>query len=171
MTENSGDTASPDTTAAAQGAETQPSLSIVTQYVKDFSFENPNAPQSLSPENGQPSVELGVNVQARAGEENMYEVELRIGAKAAHGDQIAFVIELVYGGLFQLQNFPPEAMEKICMIECPRLIFPYARRIVSDATRDGGFSPLQLDPMDFTTLYVNHKAQAAAAQAHPAGNA
>ncbi|MFT6557920.1 protein-export chaperone SecB [Sneathiella sp.] len=147
---------------AAAGAETEndgPMLSIITQYIKDLSFENPNAPASLNPELPAPTVEIGVNVQATALTEENYEVELRIQATAKHGDETAFIVELVYGGMFLLRNFPSDSMEIMCMIECPRLIFPFARRVISDATRDGGFSPLQLDPIDFAGLFSAHKSQ------------
>ncbi len=155
-------------TAAPEGQE-GPILSIITQYVKDISFENPNAPASLNPELPQPSVDLGINVQAKALTPENYEVELRIQATAKHEDNTAFIIELVYGGLFLIKNFPAEALEMVCMIECPRLIFPFARRVISDASRDGGFSPLQLDPIDFAGLYQSHKSQEA--KNETAGNA
>ena len=148
----------------------QPSLAIVRQYVKDLSFESPNAPGSLDPDKGQPQVQLAVNIQARAGGEDFYEVELRIEAKGNHGEETAFVVELVYGGLFQLRDFPNDTVEMICMIECPRLLFPFARRVVADATRDGGYSPLLLDPIDFSALFRDHKNQIAAQQ-QPAGHA
>ena len=145
--------------AAAPEASEGPMLSIITQYIKDLSFENPNSPASLNPELGPPSVELGVNVQAKALNQENYEIELRIQATAKHEEETAFILELVYGGMFLLRNFPADAMEMMCMIECPRLIFPFARRVISDATRDGGFSPLQLDPIDFAGLFASHKAQ------------
>ena len=153
-----------------QPAQTQPSLAIIRQYVKDLSFESPNAPASLDPDKGQPQVQLAVNIQARSGENDLYEIELRIEAKGNHGEETAFVIELVYGALFLLKDFPPESLEMVCMIECPRLIFPFARRVVADATRDGGYSPLMLDPIDFTRLYQDHKNQLNAQQ-QPAGHA
>lgn len=153
-----------------QEAQIQPSLAIIRQYVKDISFENPNAPASLDPEKGQPQVELAVNIQARAGGNDLYEVELRIEAKGNHGEEAAFVVELVYGGLFMLRDFPADTLEMVCMIECPRLLFPFARRVIADATRDGGYSPLMLDPIDFNRLYQDHKNQLAAQQM-PAGHA
>ena len=156
--------------ADEKAAATQPSLAIVRQYIKDISFENPNAPGSLDPDKGPPQIQLGVNIQARAGENSLYEVELRIEAKANHGEDTAFVVELVYGALFQLKDFPADTVEMICMIECPRLIFPFARRVVADITRDGGYSPLLLDPIDFSALYRDHKNQMAAQQM-PAGHA
>ncbi|MBL4740143.1 MAG: protein-export chaperone SecB [Sneathiella sp.] len=145
--------------AGATEATEGPVLSIITQYIKDLSFENPNAPASLNPELPQPTIELGVNVQARALTPENYEVELRIQATAKHEEETAFILELVYGGMFLIKNFPADAMEMMCMIECPRLIFPFARRVISDATRDGGFSPLQLDPIDFAGLFQSFKAQ------------
>ncbi|MEH6404385.1 MAG: protein-export chaperone SecB, partial [Sneathiella sp.] len=145
--------------AGATEATEGPVLSIITQYIKDLSFENPNAPASLNPELPQPTIELGVNVQARALTPENYEIELRIQATAKHEEETAFILELVYGGMFLVRNFPSDAMEMMCMIECPRLIFPFARRVISDATRDGGFSPLQLDPIDFAGLFQAHKAQ------------
>src|SRR5690606_36325505 len=129
-----------------------------------------NAPASLDPEKGAPEVQLAVNIQARTGGNELYEIELRIEVKAKHGEQTAFILELVYGGFFALRDFPPEALEMVCMIECPRLLFPFARRVVADATRDGGYSPLMLEPIDFAKLYRDHKQQANA-QAQPVGNA
>ncbi|OUR80481.1 protein-export chaperone SecB [Alphaproteobacteria bacterium 46_93_T64] len=150
-----------DLETGAAETEEGPIMSIITQYIKDLSFENPNAPASLNPELPQPTVELGINVQARALNEENFEIELRIQTTAKHEDETAFIVELVYGGLFLIKNFPPEALEMMCMIECPRLLFPFARRVVSDATRDGGFSPLQLDPIDFAGLFQAHKSQEA----------
>lgn len=155
MSDNIPDGGNEGKTEATEG----PILSIITQYIKDLSFENPNAPASLNPELPQPSIELGVNVQARALTPENYEIELRIQATAKHEEETAFILELVYGGMFLIRNFPADAMEMMCMIECPRLIFPFARRVISDATRDGGFSPLQLDPIDFAGLFQAHKAQ------------
>ncbi|TNE33418.1 MAG: protein-export chaperone SecB [Alphaproteobacteria bacterium] len=156
---------------AAGGDEAkQPSLAIIRQYVKDFSFENPNAPDSLAPDAPQPEVSLAANIQARLRVEEHYDVELRIEVKANQGEHTAFVIELVYGGLFLLKDFPDDAIEPICMIECPRLLFPFARRIIADATRDGGYAPLMLDPLDFGAMFRDHKAQILAQQ-QPAGMA
>ncbi|MAL79253.1 MAG: protein-export chaperone SecB [Sneathiella sp.] len=156
--------------ADGQTAQKQPALAIIRQYVKDLSFENPNAPGSLDPEKGAPEVQLGVNIQARAGDNDLYEIELRIEVKANHGEQAAFIIELVYGGFFVLRDFPPETLEMVCMIECPRLLFPFARRVVADVTRDGGYSPLMLEPIDFAKLYRDHKGQMAG-QTPPVGHA
>ncbi len=156
---------------AGEEENTSPMLNIVTQYVKDLSFENPNAPTSLHPNMGVPEVEIGVNVQAEQNGEGVYNIQIQLNAKATHGDQTAFLVELIYGGLFNIKNFPQDAMEPLCMVECPRLLFPFARRVVADATRDGGYSPLLLDPIDFAGLYQRHKAQQAANVSTETGNA
>jgi preprotein translocase subunit SecB len=138
-------------------SEAQPQLAVNAQYVKDFSFENPNAPQSLVPSETRPQIEVNVDVQARGLSPNAYEVALRITANARQSETSVFVVELVYGGLFTLQNVPQEQLEPVLLIECPRLLFPFARRIIADATRDGGFPPLLLDPIDFVQLYRRHR--------------
>lgn len=137
----------------ANGAEGQPQVGILAQYVKDLSFENPNAPQSLQIQ-GQPRIEINVNVNARRAGEEVFEVELKIEARAHQGESIGFVVDLLYAGLFGLRNVPEEALEPFLVVEAPRILFPFARRIVADATRDGGFPPLLLEPIDFGALYM-----------------
>ena len=146
-------------------AEAQPQLAVNAQYMKDFSFESPNAPQSLVPNQGQPQISVNVDVQAKGVAPEMFEVAIRLNADAKIADKPAFLVELVYAGLFTLKNIPAEALEQVCLIECPRLLFPFARRIVADATRDGGFPPLMLDPIDFAELYRRSKTQASPATA------
>ncbi len=145
--------------------ENLPRLVILTQYVKDFSFENPNAPASLFQGNPQPNINVSVDVQARRSGEQNFEVDLHISIEAKQDDDAVFVTELVYSALFALENIPQENLQPVLLIECPRLIFPFARRIIADATRDGGFPPLMLDPIDFAQLYQQ---QIAAAQAQAA---
>jgi len=135
-------------------------ISINAQYVKDLSFENPNAPQSLAQQDGQPQIRVNVDVQARNMAENVYEAALHITATATRGEDTVFVVETVYAGLFTLQNIPPQNHELVCLVECPRLIFPFARRVVSDAVRDGGFPPLFLEPIDFVDLYRRNRPMA-----------
>jgi preprotein translocase subunit SecB len=142
-----------------------PQLTVNAQYIKDLSFESPNAPQSLAAQAGPPQITVNVDVQARAIAPDMYEVILRLNADAKHGDRAAFVIELVYGGVFTLRNIPAESLEPVCLIECPRILFPFARRIVADAVRDGGYMPLMLDPIDFAELFRRSRAAQAPAQA------
>ena len=151
--------------AAANG----PQVGILTQYTKDLSFENPGAPASLQME-GQPRIEINVNVNARRAADDVYEVELKISAKAMAGDNVAFVVDLLYAGLFGLANVPEEALEPFLIIEAPRIIFPFARRIIADSVRDGGFPPLMLDPIDFASLYMAQQ-QAQGGQGMPVGNA
>ena len=138
-----------------------PNIRVVSQYIKDLSFENPGI---TSPQ-AQPNIDLGIDVGATAhsGGENLYEVSLRMQAKALAGETVLFMLELDYSGLFQLQNFKNEEMEAALLIECPRQIFPFARRIISDITRDGGFPPLLVDPIDFRALYISQKQRQAAA--------
>jgi preprotein translocase subunit SecB len=129
-----------------------PRLSILTQYIKDLSFENPHAPAAIG-QNARPEIQIGVEVQANQTGDGQYEVviELRVDARAA--ETSLFVLELSYGGLFALANIPEESLQPLILIECPRLLFPFARRIIADCTRDGGFPPLMLDPIDFVALY------------------
>jgi preprotein translocase subunit SecB len=131
----------------------QPSIGVVAQYVKDLSFENPAAPDSLKPRQKAPEISVSVGVQPRNAGGEAYEVELRVEARALDGGETLFAIELVYAGLFRIQNLPQESMEPFLLIECPRLLFPFARQIISDASRNGGFPPLLLDPIDFVALY------------------
>lgn len=138
--------------------EPLPQVAIITQYVKDLSFENPNAPASLQAQ-GQPGIDVNVGVNARKAGENVYEVELKITAKAEVDGTTTFVVDLLYAGLFGLQHVPDEALEPFCIIEAPRILFPFARRIIADAVRDGGYPPLMLDPIDFGALYMSQQGQ------------
>ena len=154
-------------TGLDMSAEPMPQVSILTQYVKDLSFENPNAPGSLQ-STEQPRIEINVAVNAKRGGDNVYEVELKINARAMAGDSLAFSIDLLYAGLFGLANVPEEALEPFLIIEAPRIIFPFARRIIADSVRDGGFPPLMLDPIDFASLYM---AQQQSGAGNQVGNA
>lgn len=143
----------------------QPHIGITHQYVKDLSFENPNAPESLLSGQELPRIEVNVDVNARAAQESRFEVSLRVTASAKQDDATIFLVEVIYAGLFVLQNIPQDQVQAVCLIECPRLLFPYARRVVSDLTRDGGFPPLLLDPIDFAELFRHHMAQQQQAKA------
>lgn len=157
--------------ALANGADLAPQAGILAQYVKDLSFENPNAPTSLQMQ-GQPKIEINVNVNARAGGQDMYEVELKIDAIArAPDDKLAFQVELLYAGLFRLSGAPQEAIEPFLIVEAPRILFPFARRVIADAVRDGGFPPLMLEPIDFGGLYLQQLEARGGAGAQPMGNA
>lgn len=141
----------------AQGAA--PQLNVLAQYIKDFSFENPNAPRSLQPTQQQPQINLQVNVNANALSEHDIEVELKIEGKADIAGSTLFGFELVYAGVFRIQNVPQNDVHPIVMIECPRLLFPFAREIVASAVRNGGFPPLMIDPIDFVGLYRQKMAE------------
>jgi preprotein translocase subunit SecB len=154
------DTASTPVTngAATQNASAPaPAIRVLAQYVKDFSFENPNAPASLR-EGPQPKIDLQLDVNARAmDEESVFEVDLKISAKSERDGNAQFIIELVYSGLFGFTNIPPEAMEPLLLAECPRLLFPFARQLIATTSQAGGYPPLMLDPMDFGALYASQR--------------
>ena len=135
------------------GDEPMPQVAIITQYVKDLSFENPNAPNSLQLQ-AQPRIDVNVGVNARKVADNVYEVELKIEGKADAGATVLFAFDLVYAGVFRIQNVPQNDVHPIVMIECPRLLFPFAREIVAAAVRNGGFPPLMIDPIDFAQMFA-----------------
>ena len=141
-------------------AQEAPRVALLTQYVKDLSFENPRAPLGL--QQGQPRPEIQIQVDVRAAQlgESQFEIVIELNADAKSGESQVFLVELTYGGLFQVANIPPEAMQQLLLIQCPTLLFPFARRVIADATRDGGFMPLIIDPIDFTALF-RRKLQAA----------
>jgi preprotein translocase subunit SecB len=137
----------------------QPGIHVLGQYTKDLSFENPGAPRSLRPSDKPPKIDVNVNVGARQLSETDFEIELKLEAKAARAEEILYIVEATYAGVFQVRNVPREHVQPILLIECPRLLFPFARQIVADATRQGGFPPLMLDPVDFAALYRQRLAQ------------
>jgi len=139
-------------TAPAGNPQGLPQVNVLGQYVKDFSFENPNAPQSLQPSQ-QPGISLHIQVNSRNLSATDVEVSLQINGKADAGNTLLFNFELDYAGIFRIQNVPQENIAGIVQIECPRLLFPFAREIISAAVRNGGFPPLMIDPVDFATLY------------------
>ncbi len=145
---------------AAQGPSGAPALNALGQYLKDFSFENPNAPRSLGPQEKSPSIAIQVNVNVKQLAPSDFEVAITLDAKAGEGADLLFKLDLEYAGVFRLTNIPTEQIHPIVMIECPRLLFPFVRQIVADATRDGGFPPLFIDPIDFVGLYHQKAAEA-----------
>jgi preprotein translocase subunit SecB len=144
--------------AIAPGA--MPQIGVLAQYVKDLSFENPNAPRSLAPSGQQPSINIQVNVEAAPLAATDFEVTLRLEGKAEVQNTVLFSFELVYAGAFRIQNVPADSLQPVVLIECPRLLFPFAREIVATAVRNGGFAPLLLDPFDFAALYRQRMAGA-----------
>ncbi len=134
-------------------ADNAPTMNVLAQYIKDFSFENPNAPHSLRPRENAPEISININVNPNPLSETDFEVELKLDAKAADGEEILFNVELVYAGVFRIQNLPQDALQAAVLVECPRLLFPFARQILADATRNGSFPPLMVDPVDFAQLF------------------
>ncbi len=138
--------------AQNQAQNPLPQLHVLAQYIKDFSFENPNAPRSLSP-GQQPSVTLNINVNANALPSNDVEVELKLEGKAEAAGTVMFSFDLAFAGIFRIQNVPQDSMHPLVMIECPRLLFPFAREIVASVVRSGGFPQFLIEPIDFVALY------------------
>lgn len=136
-----------------------PQLEALAQYVKDLSFENPNAPRSLGPQETAPNISIQVNVNAKPLAEGEYEIELVLEGKAGEGEGLLFNFELNFAGVFRLANIPQNHVHEVLMIECPRLMFPFARAILANAVRDGGFPPFLLQPIDFAQLYQARMAE------------
>ena len=134
-------------------ANESPTINVVAQYIKDLSFENPHAPESFRPKDKPPEINININVNANPVTNNEFDVELKIEATAHREKDVMFRVELTYGGIFRLLNVPKESIAPAILIECPRMLFPFARQIVADATRNGGFHPLLIDPIDFVALY------------------
>jgi len=152
---------------SAQQGQAQPGqaqLGVLGQYIKDYSFENPNAPRSLEPTQTQPAINIQINVSVQRMAETDYEVTLTLEGKAENSGTVLFAFDLTFAGVFRIQNVPEEALQPLIMIECPRLLFPFAREIVATAVRNGGFPPLLLDPVDFVSLYQQRGAQGQAPQ-------
>ena len=138
-----------------------PGFRILAQYVRDLSFENPKAPDSLRIE-GKPQIDMGVELNAQGRPDGLFEVDIKLSIKATSGATAVFHVELLYGGLFQLSGIAEADIEPMLLIECPRYLFPYAREIVARATADGGFyPPFMLDPIDFAGIYTARQQQQA----------
>ena len=144
---------------APDAAGEPPGIRILAQFVRDFSFENPRAPDALRAGAAQPQIDLGVEMNARGREDGLFEVDLKLSARAGRDDGPLFVVELLYGGVFQINGVGAEDIEPVLLIECPRYLFPFARRIIADITSEGGFPPFLLDPIDFAGVYAARKAE------------
>jgi len=128
-------------------------VAVLGQYIRDFSFENPNAPQIFKDMPDQPSINLGVNVKTNILEDNNYEVLLMMKMESKTKNRVDFIAELAYCGIFSLVNMPKEKLNDFLFIEAPQLLFPFARNVIANAVRDGGFPQLLINPIDFATLY------------------
>ena len=170
---NSSDKTTADATTnkgTNEGAQVARQLVVHAQYIKDLSFENPNAPKVLTEDTGQPDVEIGVNVGASMIGNGQFEVLLNLSAKAKADDTALFLVDLTYAGLVSPQVAPGDDINPLIMIEAPRLLFPFARALISDATRDGGFMPLNIQPVDFVAVYKHNLERQAAAEAEQPTN-
>ena len=148
---------------------------LVSQYVKDLSFENPNAPASILAGNAMPKFDVNINVGVNKLPEDIYSVDMTLKAKAERDNILLFNIELVYGGAFLVKNIPDQQLAPLLMIESPRLLFPFARQILASISQQGGFPPLMMEPVDFAAIYRNNLAALARQQqeqgGQPAGEA
>lgn len=155
----------------ANGEDTSPAIGLISQYVKDLSVENPNAPESYQWAEA-PEIHVDFNIAARNLGPEVHEIELKINVTSKGAQGTAFIVELVYGALIGMRNVSEDQAHPFLFAEGPRLVFPFARRIVADAVRDAGYPPLMLEPIDFNGLYMQQLAQAqATAEATPAGQA
>ena len=151
--------------AAAPQPRTAPSMNLVGQYIRDLSFENPGAPATLMGGGANPAFNVSISVGVKKQSDEIYAIELTLNAKANREETVLFNVELVYGGIFRIKNVPENQLSPLLMIECPRMLFPYLRRIVSDVTRDGGYPPLNLENIDFLQIYRAELARRQAAKA------
>lgn len=147
----------PNGNGAEQSAP--PSIEVVGQYLKDVSFESPKAPKSLKAPGENPNLQVDIHVHVNKLDENVYESAIQIKAHATNDDGTIYMLEAVYAGAFAIQNIPADALEPILLINCPTILYPFLRRIISDLTQEGGFPPLLLDPIDFANLYQQRKAE------------
>jgi preprotein translocase subunit SecB len=141
-------------------ATEEPGIRVLAQYIRDLSFENPRAPEALRQTTAQPQMDVGVEMNARGRDDGFFEVDLKLSARASREDGPLFHVEVLYGGVFQITGVAEDALEQALLIECPRFLFPFARRIIADVTSDGGFPPFLLDPIDFAGVYAARKAEA-----------
>lgn len=168
MSENnnppSNEAGSTATTGSDQENQSPAVLQILTQYVKDLSFENPNAPMSLRTGEGGQNISVNANVNVQQLGKSEYEVGLAFQVQLKREETVSFLAELNYCGVFRIENIPEESLRPVLLIEAPRQLFPFARRVLADATRDGGFPPLLLDPIDFVDLYRRNMANQGAGE-------
>ena len=151
---------SDEATAATENDLQSPSIQINAQYIKDLSFESPRAPMVLQ-EEAQPAIEVSVDVKAHRLAEKSFEVVLSASADAKTDSGQVFLVELTYAGVFTLDGVNEQQVAQILLVECPRLLFPFARAIIADATRDGGFPPLMIQPVDFARLFAENQTASA----------
>jgi preprotein translocase subunit SecB len=156
------DSPAPSDLAGAGKPSSKPQLTVLAQYVKDLSFESPNAPKALQGPGENPQLKVGVNVNAAPRGDDTYEVALHLEVHARSDPGVIYNVELIYGGLFRLRGLPQNMLQPVLFVDCPTILFPFLRRVLADVVRDGGFPPLMLDPIDFGRLYAQNLAQSQA---------
>lgn len=135
-----------------------PTTSLKGQYIKDMSFESPRAPESLMTLKEPPAIDINVDLNAQRLNETIFELTMKVSARALQEKNTLFLCDLTYGGIFELGNATDDAaLERTILVDCSHILFPFARRVIADVTRDGGFPPLQLEPIDFAALYESNK--------------
>ena len=151
------------------GADTGPAIGMISQYVKDLSFENPNAPASFRVAQSQPQIDVQFNIGTQPVADGVHESSIKIDISSRHDEGQAFLIDLTYAGLFGVRNVPDDQVQAFMLAEAPRIMFPFARRVIADAVRDGGFPPLMLEPIDFHGLFLQQQDANAQAQGQASG--
>ena len=154
----------------ANGADTSPAAGMISQYVKDLSFENPNAPAIYQSQTA-PGIDVQFNIATSKIGDEVHEAVLKIEVRAEAEGTVAFIVDLTYAGLFGFRNIPEDQIQPFMLAEAPRLLFPFARRVLADCVRDGGFPPLLLEPIDFGQLYVQQAEAQAQSATEAAGQA
>ncbi|MBI4922198.1 MAG: protein-export chaperone SecB [Devosia nanyangense] len=154
-----------ETVANANAQANAPSFNLIGQYIRDMSFENPGAPGSIMMGGANPNFSVGINVGVKKQADDIYAVEITLNAKAEREKAVLFNVELVYGGVFRMKNIPENQLAPLLLVECPRLIFPFARQVLATITQQGGFPPLMMEPVDFNAIYLQNLKSLQAAQA------
>ncbi|MEO6013487.1 MAG: protein-export chaperone SecB [Devosia sp.] len=143
-------------TADANAQQAAPTFNLVGQYIRDMSFENPGAPASVMLGGASPTFNVGINVGVKKQADEIYAVEITLNAKAEREKNVLFNVELIYGGVFRIKNVPENQLAPLLLVECPRLIFPFARQVLANVTQQGGFPPLMMEPVDFNAIYLQN---------------
>ena len=151
--------------ASTANAQTAPSFNLIGQYIRDMSFENPGAPGSIMLGGPNPTFNVGINVGVKKQSDDVFAVEITLNAKAEREKNVLFNVELIYGGVFRMKNIPEKDLAPLLLVECPRLIFPFARQVLASNTQQGGFPPLMMEPVDFNAIYLQNLRSLQAQQA------
>jgi len=151
----------------ANASANPPSFNLIGQYIRDMSFENPGAPGSIMLGGPNPNFSVGINVGVKKQSDDIYAVEITLNAKAERDKNVLFNVELIYGGVFRMKNIPEAQLAPLLLVECPRLIFPFARQVLATITQQGGFPPLMMEPVDFASIYQQNLKSLQDAQATP----